>query len=310
MSVITGWRSRIAAAVLMALICLSAGPTHASSVSERRVGLALGSGGAAGLAHIAVLKVFDQLGRPPSRIAGTSIGAVIGALYAAGLSGEEIEAIFAEFSGSGFEVLFDLATGKTGLKLTDLVDLGLDDRGLIKPDGLLNFLADKVDARKFADLEIPMAMVATNYFDGRAVVLDQGDLFQAMRASMAVPGLFPPVAKGDLLLLDGGISNPLPWDLLHNEVDFVVAVDVSGSREPPARGSVPVNELIFKSFELMQQSIINARRAAKEPDLYLRPDIDGVRLLHFHRVKEIIEQAQPAAEQLRRALSSLWSRPP
>jgi NTE family protein len=300
-----GWAGRGKAWVMAAIICLAGLWPHGSSMAEQRVGLALGSGGAAGLAHIAILKAFDESGRRPSRIAGTSIGAVIGVLYAAGLDGTEIEAVFSEFRGSGLAVLSNLASGENGLSLTDLLDFDLDNGGLLKPDGFLEFLAKKIKARNFADLKIPMSVVATNYVDGRAVVLDQGDLFEALRASIALPGLFPPVVKGDLLLLDGGISNPLPWDLLRDDVDFVVAVDVSGSREPPDQGSVPVNELIFKSFELMQQAIIEARRAAGEPDLYLRPDCTGVRLLHFHRINEIMGQAEPAAERLRQALSSL-----
>jgi NTE family protein len=271
-----------------------------------RIGLALGSGGAAGLAHIAILKAFDEAGQRPSRIAGSSIGAIIGVLYAAGLSGAEIEALFGEFGGSGFDLLGKLASGENGISLTDMIDLDLGDGGLVDPGPFFDFLAEHIKARSFSDLEIPMRVVSTDYFSGESVVFEDGDLFEALRASMAVPGLFQPVTRNGDLLVDGGISNPLPWDQLGDDVDFIVAVDVSGQRETTDPGSVPANELLFKTFELMQQSIVRERLKADPPDLYLRPEVEGIRLLHFHRVDEILEQAQPAAERLRQSLAD-WS---
>jgi NTE family protein len=273
--------------------------------SAPRIGLALGSGGAAGLAHIAVLKAFDEAGQRPSRIAGSSIGAVIGALYAAGLSGTEIEAMFAEFDGSGLELIGQLASGENGISLTDMIDLDLDDGGLLDPEPFFDFLREHVDAREFSDLETPLVVVATSYFSGESVAFTDGDLFEALRASMAVPGLFQPVTRDDEILIDGGISNPLPWDQLGNEVDFVVAVDVSGQREPVEASTVPANELLFKTFELMQQSIVRERLKTDPPDLYLRPEVEGIRLLHFHRLSEILDQAQPAADRLRQVLQQL-----
>ncbi len=294
---------------LLLLLVLVLSGLNAQAESAPRVGLALGSGGAAGLAHIAMLKVFDQHGQRPQHIAGASIGAVIGMLYAAGLSGEEIEALFAEFGGSGLDLLSSLARGENGFSLSDLIDLDLGDGGLIDPQGFLDFLAGHIEARRFEDLEIGLSVVATSYFDGQTVVIESGDLFEAVRASMSVPGLFAPVEREKQLLIDGGMSNPLPWDLLEGKADFSVAVDVTGQREPPQEGSVPINELVFKSFELMQQSIIKARLENVEPDLYLQPDVSGVRLLHFHRVGEIIDKAQPEADRLAKFLADLPGRP-
>jgi len=271
-----------------------------------RIGLALGSGGAAGLAHIAILKAFDEAGQRPSRIAGSSIGAIIGVLYAAGLSGAEIEALFGEFGGSGFDLLGKLASGENGISLTDMLDLDLGDGGLVDPEPFFDFLREHIEARSFSDLEIPVMVVATSYFSGESVVFEDGDLFEALNATMAVPGLFQPVTHKDDLLVDGGISNPLPWDQLGDDLDFTVAVDVSGQRETTDPGSVPANELLFKTFELMQQSIVRERLKTDPPDLYLRPEAEGIRLLHFHRVDAILEQAQPAAERLRQSLAD-WS---
>jgi len=141
--------------------------------------------------------------------------------------------------------------------------------------------------------------VATDYWSGDMITLDSGDLFTAIKASMAVPGLFSPVTRNDLLLIDGGTSNPLPYDLLSEHSELVVAVDVSGSRSREEHDSPELLELLFSTFEVMQQSIIRARMEHSEPDLYLQPDTSGVRLLHFNRLETIEEQAESAAGKLR-----------
>ncbi|WP_440997004.1 patatin-like phospholipase family protein [Arhodomonas sp. SL1] len=292
---------RIAAFVIVLLLLRPAGAVHGAPGPS--IGLALGSGGAGGLAHIAVLQAFDDLGVKPDRIAGTSIGAVMGALYAGGMSAQEIRAVFATYGGTGFEAFSRLLDPSAELTLGDLLRVDIADGGLIESSGFLAFLAGKVEARKFAELEIPLEVVATDYWSGETVVLDSGDLFDAVAASMAVPGLFSPVPHGDQLLIDGGTSNPLPSDLLDGRYDIVIAVDVSGTRRRggPEEGD-GLSDVVFNTFEIMQQSIIAARRRVSEPDIYLKPDTGGVRLLHFHRIETILEQARPAAERLKAAL--------
>ena len=266
------------------------------------IGLALGSGGAGGLAHIAMLQVFDDLSIRPDRIAGTSIGAVIGALYAAGLSAQQIRDIFAEFGGSSLDALSRLADPDAGLTFADLVEIDIDNGGLIDSGGFLDFLAEKIEARTFAELEIPLEIVATDYWSGQTVVLKEGDLFAAIGASMAVPGLFAPVPRGEQLLIDGGTSDPLPFDLLEGRHALIVAIDVSGSRRDGGQDEVEWNRLVFSTFEIMQQSIIAARMRAWKPDIYIKPDTRGVRLLHFNRIDRILEQAGPAARTLKQQL--------
>ncbi|MCA1790474.1 MAG: patatin-like phospholipase family protein, partial [Thioalkalivibrio sp.] len=168
------------------------------------IGLALGSGGAIGLAHIAMLQVFDDLAIKPKRIAGTSIGAIIGALYASGLSAIEIRDIFDDFAGSSLDVLSELMGDEIDLELGDLLQVDISSGGLLDPSGFLRFLGSKTNATTFADLDIPLSVVATDYWTGETVVLESGDLFEAIRASMAVPGLFAPLQHEDRLLIDGG----------------------------------------------------------------------------------------------------------
>jgi len=275
---------------------------NAQATTSPSIGLALGSGGAGGLAHIAMLRVFDELGIAPDRIAGASIGAVIGALYAAGLSADEIYAIFDEFGGSSLDALSALMTPSAELTLGDLLDTDISNGGLLDPSGFLDFLASKIEARTFEELSIPLDIVATDYWSGEPVVLSEGDLFVAIRASMAVPGLFSPVAHGEQLLLDGGLSDPLPYDLLTDRHDLVVAIDVSGTRVPDGKSEREMTHLLFSTFEIMQQSIIAARMQSGRPDIYLRPDTNDVRLLEFNRIEAILEHAGPAAAELRERL--------
>ena len=267
------------------------------------VGLALGSGGAGGLAHIAMLEVFDELGLRPEAIAGTSIGAVIGALYAGGLDAGEIHAVFEEFGGSRLDMLSGLLQADAGARLAGLLETDLGNGGMLDIGGFLDFLAGKIEARTFAELEIELAVVATDYWSGEMRVIREGPLFPALGASIAVPALFAPVPRGEDLLIDGGTSNPLPFDLLQGEHDIVVAVDVSaGSRRLTGEDEPGMLSMLFKTFEIMQQSLISLRLAEDSPDIYIKVDTSGVRLLDFNRIDEVLEHARPAAQELRRRL--------
>ncbi len=273
------------------------------------IGLALGSGGAGGLAHIAMLEVFEELSIQPSVISGSSIGAIVGALYAGGLDSEEIRELFVDFGDSALNPFGGLGGDGGGVNWTDLLDFDFDNGSVISTDGFLDLVGERIEARQFADLAIPLKIVATDYWTGEFVVIDDGDLFQALKASMAVPGLFAPVRDGDFLLIDGGVSSPLPWDLVSDH-DLVVAIDVTGTRKPSPDGSPDLSELLFKTFEIMQQSMIGQKLAANPPDIYIKPELEGVRLLHFDRVDEVMEQAAEAAGELRERLleaQTIWA---
>ncbi|QOC24110.1 patatin-like phospholipase family protein [Wenzhouxiangella sp. AB-CW3] len=268
--------------------------------SSKTIGLALGSGGAAGLAHIRMIEVFEELEVRPAAIAGTSIGAIIGALYAAGMDAEGMRELFKEFGGSAL----DPFSNDDGLDigLTDLLEIDFDDGSLLDPDEFFELVAERIDAREFDDLDIPLKVVVTNYWDGETVVLEEGDLFEALKASMAVPGLFAPVKRDDKLLIDGGTSNPLPWDQVADH-DIVVAIDVTGSRNPEQDESPDLADLLFKTFEIMQQSLIAQARRADPPDIYIKPELSGIRLLYFDRVDDILDKAESGADELRQKLS-------
>lgn len=293
--------SRIAS-VLEGLVRAVAGPVD-SPAPRPTIGLALGSGGANGLAHIAILQVFDDLGIVPDRIVGSSIGAVIGGLYAAGLSAKQILDIFDAVAGSPLDALSGLA--KSNLKLADLVRFGRRGAGLLDSRGFMCFLAMHTEVRDFKELRIPLSVVATDYWTADSVVLNEGDLFAAIEASMAVPGLFMPVQRAEHLLIDGGTSNPLPFDLLQGEVDLVIAVDVSGNHQSDEGQDIGLSDMLFTSFKIMQQAITRQVLRHQPPDILLSPQAPGVRLLHFHRINEILTHAEPTAATLRELLEGV-----
>ncbi|NBB92941.1 MAG: patatin-like phospholipase family protein [Gammaproteobacteria bacterium] len=264
---------------------------------EPDLALVLGSGGAAGLAHIAMLRVFEEQSIRPKEVAGTSIGAIIGTLYAAGLSVDEIEALFREFGESALNPFAGLFSGEGPPSLRDLIEIDLGNGSLLDSNRFVEFAAERMDAESFDDLELPMSIVATDFWSGEARVFTSGELLPALRASMAVPGVFAPIESGDDLLIDGGASNPLPTNLVADH-DIIVAIDVTGTRERNGGQTPDISDLLFSSFEIMQQSILRARLREYPADIYIKPAINDIRMLHFDRVEEILERARPAADEL------------
>jgi len=266
--------------------------------------LALGAGGANGLAHIPVLETLDELGQRPSRIAGSSIGAVVGALYASGMSGQEIRALVLESftledSPSLGDMLMEDAT-----RWADLIEVDLGDGGLLSSDGAISFLLENLKTRNFEELEVPLQVVAGDLWGREPVVMASGDLSSAVRASIAIPGVFRPVQRDGRTLVDGGTVNPVPFDLFSDDCALVIAVDVSGVRTPPKNGEQSYFETVFNAVKVMQQAIVAAKRRQGEPDIFLAPAIRDIRALEFYRAEEVFEQARPVQEQLRRALEA------
>ncbi len=270
-----------------------------------RVGLALGGGGAKGLAHIPMLEALDELGIRPHRIAGTSIGAIIGSLYAGGLSGTRIRGLVEQFFVSQSESERKLFALPRSLRWLDFIDPALGSGGLLDSNDFIAFLGESIPARKFRDLEIPLKVVAADLWSGAPVVLDSGPLLSAVQASMAVPGVFPPVERDGRKLVDGGLANPLPYDLLRGECDLVIAIDVSGDQQPEDGKELSSLGMIFHSFQIMSHNILAEKLRYRQPDIYIKPDLVNIRMLEFYKAREVFEGAVPAQRKLARALRNV-----
>jgi NTE family protein len=269
-----------------------------------RIGLALGSGGAGGLAHILMLEAFDELGIRPHHIAGTSIGAIIGALYASGIPGSRIRKIAADLvirDGDTWQEIF--RKREHVFSWARLFRPRMRRGGLVSSEAFLASLFARVEQQRFEELEVPLSVVATDLWQRKPVVYNKGPFRAAVQASAAVPGLFTSVEIDDRVLIDGGAVNPLPWDVLPADCDLTVAVEVTGNRTRTEDLS-PL-EAVFNTFIIMQGSIAAAKRVHDEPDIYIESGISDVRALEFHRLDEIFAQAGPSREELKRRLSRL-----
>lgn len=178
---------------------------------QLKIGLALGSGAARGLAHIGVIKVLEENNIPIDYMAGSSIGAMIGGLYASGLDIEEIE---------------NIALNMTNRDMFSLIDLRVR-RGFIKGERVNSFIADNLVAKNFKDCRIPFSATATDIKTGEVVVLDSGSLAEAIRASISIPLVFQPVERDGRILVDGGVGSPVPVEIVRKMgADIVIAVNL------------------------------------------------------------------------------------
>ncbi|MDD3050669.1 MAG: patatin-like phospholipase family protein [Candidatus Cloacimonetes bacterium] len=257
----------------------------------RRIGLSLGGGGARGVAHIEFLKAMDELNLKPSIISGTSIGAIIGVFYAAGLSGVEIE-----------ELLFSHKIDK----FSGLLNIGFNfEKGLFLGKSIEGFFEDNIPVKTFEELKIPLKVVATDYWNRSEFVFESGLLLPAIRASMSIPVVYEPVKYSGHVLVDGGLSNPLPYEIINDECDFSIAIDVLGVRLPENKDDLPNKiESMIASFEILEAALIRKKIEALRPDCYIKPRIENVELLDFVHSKKILQSVKPDAEEFRKIIKA------
>ncbi|WP_457107449.1 patatin-like phospholipase family protein [Methylobacterium sp. P5_C11] len=275
-----------------------------------RVGLALGGGSARGWAHIGVIRALEEGGIHPTVVAGCSIGAVVGACYAAGRL-DRLEAF---------------ARALTRRRVVGLIDPRLPGSGLIAGNRLRQRLAADLGARRIETLPIRFGCVATEYGTGDEVSLTEGPAVDAVRASYAIPGLFPPVAHAGRVLMDGTLVNPVPVALARSlGADLVICVNLNGDtggpvvREAPhpaprrgflqlVRGRLPgferaepeiavpgIARVVLDAFNTTQDRISRARLERDPPDVAIGPDLGAFGLFDFHRAAEGIALGHRAA---------------
>jgi NTE family protein len=264
------------------------------------IALALGAGGARGLAHIVVLEAFDELGIKPTAIAGASIGAMIGAAYAAGMSGRAIRT-------QTLEVLADRATlmsaviGARAGRLADVLS-GFGNPFTIDPEKFLERLWPERVPDRFEDLRLPFTAIATDYYGRSEAVFSTGPLLPAVAGSIAIPGLVRPVRHDGRVLVDGGAVNPLPFDHLIGRAGLLVAADVTGGPSPHA-GRAPTGfETMFGALQIMQGAIVAAKLKIYRPEIVVRPVVDRFRVLDFFEARAILAAAEPVKDELKREL--------
>ncbi|MGH1418785.1 MAG: patatin-like phospholipase family protein [Hyphomicrobiaceae bacterium] len=284
----------------------STAPKRSAQSGKRpSIALALGGGGARGLAHIPMLEVFDELNIRPKVIGATSIGAIFGAAYASGLKASEIrvhtEQLFSRRSEIARQVL-----GARAEPLQRVFSVFQMRSSLLSAEKLLENILPTGTAQTFADLKIPMRILATDYYTQEEVVLRTGNLRQAVAASMALPALFKPISFWDHLLIDGGLVNPLPFDVVAPEADLVVAIDVSGAGHAAIKRKTPTAfEALVASSQIFQNSIVREKLRSRQPDILINMDVGEFYLLDFFKTEKILEAAEPAKDVLRNQLKRI-----
>jgi NTE family protein len=265
-----------------------------------RIGVALGGGSARGLTHIPFIEAMDELGLRPATIAGTSIGALIGAGWANGMTGKELR----EHALSVLGTMRIIASRLWGAQIRNIGGL-LQNGFNVQLDAhrVVDAFLPTPFATDFAELQVPFYVVATDFQSWHQAVFNSGLLRPAIAGSLAIPSIFKPVRYANHLLVDGGVVNPLPVDQASG-LDILVAIDVNGDpSEALARTNFGAVDLWFGSAQIMMHSLTAHMMAAYPPDVYVRPHLSAFGALEFWRVKEIIEHADKEKDNFKRHLS-------
>ncbi|TWG61770.1 MULTISPECIES: patatin-like phospholipase family protein [unclassified Aminobacter] len=268
--------------------------------------IAFGGGGARGLAHIHIAETLDELGIRPVAIAGSSIGAIVGAGVAAGMSGREIREYTVETLGRPAEVAARVWRSRPS-NIAGVFGGGVRI-GQFDISRILRAFLPAALPERFEDLTIPLAVTATDFYGNEEIVFDSGELLPAVAASAAVPGIFRPVERGEQLLIDGGISNPVPFDLLMDKADIVIAIDVVGTPNPNREGRPGSIDLVLGAGQIMMQSITSLKLQRSRPHIMLRPPVSKFRILDFLKVKQVLEETAAIRDELKFAIEQAVER--
>ena len=250
-------------------------------MQKRKVALVLSGGGARGIAHIGAIEALEEAGFEISSVAGTSMGALVGGMFAAGrLAGVR-----------------DWICSLDRYKVLGMVDLAFSSEGLVKGNRVMKALKSLVPDVRIERLAVPFAAVSADLVTGREVVFDHGDLFGAVRASISIPSVFQPVRYNGMVLIDGGTVNPLPLNRVQRQSgDWLVAVDVCGSCSGLC-SSLNYYNLISVSSEIMIQRITQLMCRIYPPDLLVELPCDLFGIFEFYRAAEIVEAGRHLMEQ-------------
>jgi len=276
--------------------------TKISTSKPKTLALALGSGGARGLAHIAVIEALDELGVRPVAIAGTSIGAAVGAAYAAGMDGKAMRRLAIQVAHARSETIAGLVSARAAGALFSAAlanPMLLDARKLAAA-----FLPPEIP-ENFAALKIPLTVLATDLYERCAVAFTAGGLRDAISASMAVPGLVRPVEIGGKVLVDGGAVEPLPFRYLVGHADAILAVDVTGGTRDRPREIPDPWECLFTTLQIMGRAIVNEQLKHGAPDILIRPNLGAFRMLDFFRASAILRAADAVKAEVKAQVGKL-----
>lgn len=243
-----------------------------------RIGLALSAGGAKGVAFIPFLAALEDMGLRPSVVTGSSAGALFGGLYAAGMSPSKM-----------IETMESLGR----LPQLQAYDPQLRGGSLLKGQKAHEFIRRILPVQTFEETRIPFRAVAVDFWRREEVLLKEGNLADAIRASISIPGIFSPFVMDNRVLIDGGIMNALPYDRIQHECDFVIALHLSEDDQPEHPTDLPhFSQMVVGTVRIMRDRIVEVKRQYNPPDYYTRIGIARVGMLDFGRWRETVAAAR------------------
>ena len=261
-------------------------------MKKRRVALVLAGGGARGVAHIGAIEELESQGFEITSVAGTSMGALVGGVYASG----------------HLEPFKEWMRALDKYKVFSLVDFALSTEGLVKGDRVMEAMKELVPDMEIEQMPVPFTAVAADLLTGSEGVLDKGGLYDAIRASISIPSVFRPVHREGQVLVDGGTVNPLPLNRVKRaEGDLLIAVDVSArfGANPAQRANASLNyyKVLIASSQIMQQRITQLMSRLYKPDIMVEMPADSFGMFEFYHSDEIIEAGREAT----RAALERWT---
>lgn len=270
-------------------------------MAQPTIALALGAGGARGIAHIHVLEACDEMGITPIAISGASFGAIIGAGYASGLSGRQIKEYILERFQNRASLLADLWKLRPE-SIEQFISEGGPRLGEINIERVLDIFLPGEIVDDFSELSIPLQIVATDYYGQCQRVFAEGPIRPAIAASSAIPAIFRSVIIDENVFIDGCMSNPTPFDVLHGKADIVVGIDVSGEPEGTPGKRPNKIEVAFGSIQLLQKSITDAKAEKYQLDILLRPQVGKIGTFDFLNTETVMAATLPIKDELKRRL--------
>lgn len=244
-----------------------------------KIGIALGGGIGYGFAHVGVLKVLEASGLNFDIVSGTSVGSIVGALYAAGKSAAEIEKITAE------------------VQWQDLLKLIIPKEGLVSLENLEDFLKKACGCKNIEDMPIKFSAVATDLVKGKSMVFDSGPVTKAVRASCSIPGIFTPLHIDGAILVDGGVTNNIPVDVVKKQgADFIIGVDVLTNSRTDLAAKPDIFKIMWQSFEILINE--NTKNTIySDADVMIMPEIGEENPFDLSHRSRIIKKGMFAAEE-------------
>ena len=242
----------------------------------KRIGLALGGGGIRGVAHIAYIKALEEQGLRPSIISGTSSGAIVGAMYAGGMTPDEIlvslrSAVSFKGSKAGGGIRMERKAGGMAVTVARRKLMGL------------------LPKTRFEELDIPLKVVATNFHTLKERVFEFGELLPAIMASVSLPSTFIPQVVDGEYYVDGGATNIVPFDIIRDECDILIAIDVSLVR--PAKLKPTLKNASHATWAATQEAYINTKLKLCSVDVFERPTFDSISTMEFFKLGKVYDQA-------------------